>query len=166
MTKQLTHSEIENKISSDEIIIVADNLRSPENIGMLFRVAEGFGVTRVILIGDSPNLSNRKVKRTARSTEENISIETYIDSEEIINSLKKENYHLIGLEITNTSIVLKEFNFTKYSKIALFIGNERNGINSEILKKLNDTVHFDLYGKNSSINVINALSVGLYEIKR
>ena len=166
MSKQLTHNEIENKNNLKEIIVVADNVRTPENVGMLFRVAEGFGVSQVILIGESPNLSNKKVKRTARSTENNLNITTSLSPEETISTLRKENYHLIGLEITNTSTLLKEYDFSNHSKIALFIGNERNGIDSEILNKLDNSVHFDLFGKNSSLNVINALTVGLYEIKR
>jgi tRNA G18 (ribose-2'-O)-methylase SpoU len=44
--------------------------------------------------------------------------------------------------------------------------NEKEGIDSEILKELDSILHFDLFGNNSSINVVNALSVALYEITK
>ena len=166
MTKQLSHNEIVNTINQKEIIVITDNIRTPENVGMLFRVSEAFGVTKVILIGESPDLTNNRVKRTARSTEKELSISFNQNSTEVIQSLKKNSFHLIGLEITNTSTLLNKFNFSKQNKIALFIGNERNGINPEILNELDTILHFDLFGKNSSINVINALTIGLYEILR
>ena len=166
MTKQLPHNEIVNSINKKEIIVITDNIRTPENVGMLFRVSEAFGVTKVILIGESPDLTNNKVKRTARSAEKGLNLSFNQNSREVIQSLKENNFYLIGLEITNNSSLLKTFNFSEYKKIALFIGNERNGIDSKILNELDTILHFELFGKNSSINVINALTVGLYEILR
>ena len=55
---------------------------------------------------------------------------------------------------------------TVKKKLALFIGAERTGISDEIIPELNECVHIDMFGKNSSINVINALSIGLYEITK
>ena len=72
----------------------------------------------------------------------------------------------MGLEITDNSQPLKEFDFSILQKIAVFIGNEKHGIDFPILKELDAVLHFDLYGKNSSINVVNALSIAMYEITR
>jgi len=166
MSTQLNHTEIQTKDNSKELIVVADCIRTPENIGMILRVSEGFGVKKVVFLGDSPDLSNRKVLKTARSTEKEIETVFTENWQKILIQLKEENFTLIGLEITDNSTVLKDFDFKKHPKIALFIGNERNGISAEILNELDFAVHFDLYGKNSSINVVNALSVGLYEILR
>ena len=37
-----------------EIIVIAHNIRSTYNVGSLFRTADGFGVTRLILTGYTP----------------------------------------------------------------------------------------------------------------
>lgn len=165
-TKQLTHKEVINTVKNKEVIVVTENIRTPENVGMLFRISEAFGVKKIFLVGDSPDLNNKKVLRTARNTQKELNITFLEESQLLINSLKKENYTLIGLEQTNTSVNLKEIDFSKDKKIALFIGAERFGIDEKTLENLDTTVHINMFGKNSSINVVNALGICLYEIMR
>ncbi len=164
--KQLVHSEVLNHDVKTEIIVIAENIRTPENVGMLFRVSEAFGVKKVFLIGDSPNLENKKVLRTARSTEKQLSVQFFETSLNVISQLKKENYKLIGLEHTDKSESLHIANFSNIKKIALFIGAERFGIEQDTLSQLDMVVHINLFGKNSSINVVNALTATLYEITK
>jgi tRNA G18 (ribose-2'-O)-methylase SpoU len=164
--KQLSHFEVVKNNVIKEITVVSENIRTPENIGMLFRISEAFGVKKVYLIGDSPNLENKKVLRTARSTEKELNIQLFDNSIRLIEKLKKENYQLIGLELTDLSVSLSSSNFSDFNKIALFVGAERFGLSKETLQKLDQSIHIDLFGKNSSINVVNALAIALYELTR
>lgn len=166
MDKQLTHYEVKTATAQKDIIVVGENIRTPENVGMILRVSEAFGVNKVILLGDSPDLNNRKVLRTARNTEKELTVTVNPSSDEEIKNLKQDGYTLIGLEITKNSKLLKEFNFNSHNKIALFLGAERFGIEETTLNQLDHILHFEMFGKNSSINVVNALTVGLYEITR
>ena len=166
MPTQLSHNEIKNTATNKEIIVVADEMRSPENVGMILRVSEAFGSKKVIFLGDSPTLEKRKVKRTSRSAEKGLAVSFNQLPQEIIKDLKARGFKLIGIEITDNSSAIKEYDFSKINKLAVFIRNEKEGINSAILKQLDSILHFDLFGKNSSINVVNALSVALYEITR
>lgn len=166
MPTQLTHTEITNSKTNKEIIVVADEMRSPENVGMILRVSEAFGSKEVIFLGNSPTLESRKVKRTSRSAEKGLSVTFNQLPQETIEALKARGFKLIGIEITSNSSLLKDSNFENLNKIAVFIGNEKEGIDSEILNKMDAVQHFDLFGNNSSINVVNALSVALYEITR
>ena len=164
--KQLGHQEVINKKQYKELVVVTENIRTPENVGMLFRISEAFGVSKVFLIGDSPNLENKKVIRTARNTEKQLKINLFVDSQEVITKLKKEKYQLIGLELTYASKSLQSVDFLEYDRIALFVGAERFGIAKSTLLQLDQIVHIDLFGKNSSINVVNAVGIALYEINR
>lgn len=163
-TKQLTHSEITNNSKTKELIVITENIRTPENVGMLFRISEAFGVKKVFLVGDSPDLNNKKVLKTARNTEKELLIKSLSEMQPLLDSLKKENYFFIGLELTNNSKDIKNYDFSKHAKIALFIGAERFGISEKTLENLNEIVHIEMFGKNSSINVVNALGICLYEI--
>jgi len=160
--KQLTHNDVKNSIPIKEIIVVSENIRTPENIGMLFRISEAFGVKKVFLVGDSPNLENKKVLRTARSTDKNLDIQMF-DSSIEIKKLNKEGFQLVGLELTDTSKNIAISDLSK-NKIAIFIGAERFGLSQETLQKLDKSIHINLFGKNSSINVVNALAIALYQI--
>ena len=47
-------------------------------------------------------------------------------------------------------------------KIALVIGGENHGISSEVLQEIDIAVHITMYGKNSSMNVVQATGIALH----
>ncbi|MBE7686419.1 TrmH family RNA methyltransferase [Tenacibaculum piscium] len=159
--KQLTHYDIENKQQQFPITIVCDAIRTPENIGMCFRIAESFGVQKIFLHQSSPSTENRNVKRTARNTITQIEHEVYDDFNILIKQLKEEGNTIIGIEIADKSVAIQNFDFTSKEKIVLLLGSERNGI--EDINNVDATVAIPMYGRNSSMNVIHSLSIALYE---
>lgn len=163
---QLEHHNTFNHKLSAKIVVVSDNLRTPENVGMLIRTCEAFGVKRIHICGKSPNLNNKKVVRTSRSAHRELKL---CFNENIINvfkNLKSENFTVFALELSSQSIPIQQVNFKTHRKIAIIIGAEREGIQKAILENADQTVYIPMYGKNSSINVINALSASLHEITR
>ncbi len=160
--KQLHHTEVENKQQTFPITIVCDAIRTPENIGMCFRISESFGVQKIYLHETSPTIENRIVKKTARNTLDQIEHETYDDFNKLINQLKKEGNTIIGIEITDQSIDIQKFDFTAHQKIVLLLGSERNGI--EHINLVDKTIAIPMYGRNSSMNVVHSLSIALYEV--
>ena len=159
--KQLTHYDIQNKQQQFPITIVCDAIRTPGNIGMCFRISESFGVSKIYLHESSPSTENSNVKRTARNTINQIDHEVYSDFNVLIQQLKEEVNTIIGIEITDKSINIQDFEFTNHKKIVLLLGSERHGI--ENTHHVDQTVSIPMYGKNSSMNVIHSLSIALYE---
>ena len=160
--EQLTHCDIENDQKQFPITIVCDAIRTPENIGMCFRISESFGVQKIYFHQGSPSTENRIVKKTARNTVNQIKYDTYADFNKIIHQLKAEGNIIIGIEITDKSINIQDFNFKKYEKIVLILGSERNGIKDVSL--VDETAAIPMYGRNSSMNVIHSLAITLYEV--
>ena len=101
--KQLTHYDIQNEDKQFPITIVCDAIRTPENIGMCFRIAESFGVQKIYLHENSPTIENKIVKKTARNTIHQITHDIYTDFNKIIHQLKEEGNTIIGIEITDKS---------------------------------------------------------------
>ncbi|MCH3883023.1 MULTISPECIES: TrmH family RNA methyltransferase [Tenacibaculum] len=159
--KQLTHYDIENTQQQFPITILCDAIRTPENIGMCFRISESFGVQKIYLHENSPSTENRIVKKTARNTLTQIPFEYYTDFEKTINQLKAAGNTIIGIEITDKSINIQDFDFTSNEKIVLLLGSERNGI--ENINLVDKTVAIPMFGRNSSMNVIHSLAIALYE---
>lgn len=159
--KQLTHYDIENNQQNFPITIVCDAIRTPENIGMCFRISESFGVSKIYLHESSPSIDNRIVKKTARNTIQQIPYDTYGNFEQLIQQLKEKGNTIIGIEITDESINISDYDFTSHSKIVLLLGSERNGI--ENVNLVDETVAIPMYGRNSSMNVIHSLAIALYE---
>ena len=159
--KQLTHYDIQNKQQQFPITIVCDAIRTPGNIGMCFRISESFGVSKIYLHESSPSTENSNVKRTARNTINQIEHEVYSDFDVLIQQLKKEGNTIIGIEITDKSINIQDFEFKNYEKIVLLLGSERNGI--ENIQLVDHTIAIPMFGRNSSMNVIHSLAITLYE---
>lgn len=160
--KQLAHNDVENKQQKFPITIVCDAIRTPENIGMCFRISESFGVEKIYFHENSPSIENRKVINTARNTINQIDYESYRKFDELIHQLKLEGNTIIGIEITDKSIDIQDFDFKNSEKIVLLLGSERNGI--ENINLVDETIAIPMYGRNSSMNVIHSLAITLYEI--
>ncbi len=160
--KQLTHYDIQNEQQQFPITIVCDAIRTPENIGMCFRIADSFGVTHIYLHENSPSIENRIVKKTARNTINQITHTTYSDFEGLIKKLKSEGHSIIGIEITDESINIQDFDFKNHEKIALLLGSERSGIQN--IDIVDATVAIPMYGRNSSMNVVHSMAITLYEV--
>ena len=160
--KQLTHKDIKNQQQQFPITIVCDAIRTPENIGMCFRISESFGVKKIFLHENSPTLENNIVRKTARNTIKQLEHATYSNFENTIQQLKDDGNTIIGIEITDKSIDIQNFNFKNHRKIVLLLGSERNGIKN--INNLDYSIAIPMYGKNSSMNVIHSLSIALYEV--
>ncbi|TXD53628.1 MULTISPECIES: TrmH family RNA methyltransferase [unclassified Polaribacter] len=162
--EQLTHYDIKNNQKQFPITIVCDAIRTPENIGMCFRVSESFGVHKIYFHEDSPSTENRRVINTARNTITQIEHGYYNNFNQIIEQLKAEGNTIIGIEITDKSINIQDFDFKNNEKIVLILGSERNGIKD--INLMDFTVSIPMFGRNSSMNVIHSLAITLYEITK
>lgn len=160
---QLTHEENQFERKTFPITLVCDHIYFQQNIGSLFRIGEALGIESIIFLGKDIPLTPRKINKTSRSTHLHVPHTIIEETSELITFLKENNFEIISLEITSTSKPLKEVQIPKNQKIALIIGNEINGISDELLKISHQIVHINMFGKNSSMNVVQAASIALYE---
>ncbi|MEG2102929.1 TrmH family RNA methyltransferase [Flavobacterium sp. FlaQc-28] len=160
---QLTHEENQFERKTFPITLVCDHIYFQQNIGSLFRIGEALGVENIIFVGRDIPLTPRKINKTSRSTHLHVPHTIIEETSDLITFLKENNFEIISLEITSTSKPLKEVQIPENRKIALIIGNEINGISDELLKISHQIVHINMFGKNSSMNVVQAASIALYE---
>jgi len=165
-SRQLEHHEICNRKQAFPLVLIGHDITSPENLGMLFRMSEAMGVAHFYLSGNSPSASHRRVKKTARSTVKYVQNSRVSHPLELMSDLKKRGYTLVALEVTNDSQILHQVDFSSFEKIALIPGNEQDGLAPEILEAADLSIEIPMYGHNTSINVVNAVSIALYEIRK
>ena len=162
---QLTHYNTNFTKHTFPITVVCDNVTNAPNIGSLFRMCDAFGVEKLILCGDHIPLG-RKMKKTSRATEKVVAFEIQPSALKVVEALKNKNYQIISLEITENSKPIHNFKFSKEKPIALIIGDENFGVSEPVLNQSNATIHIDMYGQNSSMNVVQASNIALYEITK
>ena len=162
--RQLTHSEKAPIETAHDIVVIAESIHNPDNMGMIFRVCEAMGVKAIHFLHCSVELSNKKVGKAARNTERHVAHSIHHDLK-ILEQLRSQGYQLLGLEITTTSEDLRNATFPK-GKYALVIGAERNGMSTEVLASIDRSIHIPMFGNNLSMNVVTAMSIGLFELLR
>lgn len=163
---QKQHQEVENSKHYQSIVIIAENIRTPENLGMIMRLAEAFAVKEIFFTGTFGVDLTTKVKRASRNTYQKVKFSFLEDPLQAVEEVRADQYQLLALEITKESRPIQAVDFKKISRLALVIGSERNGISDALLSEIPDAVHIPLYGENSSINVVTALAIALQEIVR
>lgn len=163
---QLTHNNSNFTKRKFPITLICDNVTNAPNIGSLFRISDAFGIEKLIFCGETIHLG-RKMMKTSRATENVVNYELNKDIFEVVRELKAHQYQIIALEITATSKPLHQFKLINQKQpIALIIGDENFGISEVILNNASVVTHIDMFGQNSSMNVVQAANIALYELTK
>jgi len=163
--EQLNHYNTNFKKKEFPITLICDNITNAPNHGSLFRIADAFGVGELIFCGEHIPLG-RKMTKTSRATEKVVNYKVETSALDVVAKLKSKNYHIISLEITSHSKPIHKFKIPKNKPIALVVGDENFGVSEDILKLSGDVIHIDMFGQNSSMNVVQAANIALYEITK
>lgn len=102
--------------------------------------------------------------KIARDGADYVEIEIHRTLPATLVKLRSEGYQLVGLEQTTHSASLYEFSWNP--KSVLVLGNERRGLDEQVLKLLDATVEIPVYGQPYSHNVATAAAMALYEYCR
>ena len=147
---------------SDNIKIIALDIQTPENLASIFRLADAAGCKTIVLVGDKNSHDTRKVSKIARAVEKFLTIEK-MSREEFIKEHKKFQ-PLMAVDITARSKNL--FSVSLPEECAFVIGNEKYGVDAEILDLCDQAIHIPMFGCNGSMNVSHALGIVLFEWRR
>jgi 23S rRNA (guanosine2251-2'-O)-methyltransferase len=157
-----------------DIIVIAHNIRSSHNVGAIFRTAEGFGVSKIILSGYTPypltkpdsRLPHIALKLTQQIHKTALGAEALVPFEYIeqppLDTLKNEGYALIALEQAPHSVEMSHYHPSQ--KVALLLGEEVEGISANLLALCDDVIEIPMVGKKESFNVSVATGIALYAL--
>jgi tRNA G18 (ribose-2'-O)-methylase SpoU len=157
--EQLRHKTPVQLERPRELVVACTPMRSNVNLSRIVRAAGCCGVRRVICCGNA-----KVVGKIARDACEVIEIEVHRTLPPVLKRLHEEGYELTGLEQTSNSRLLYEFPFQR--RTVLVVGNERSGIDDEVLKLLDHTVEIPVYGLPFAHNAATAAAMALYEYCR
>jgi len=146
----------------DAPILVGINIRSPENIGGLIRLAGSIGCKQVIFATDEENHKMAKIKKTSTTRFKTVDWR-FVGLNDWIDIIPND-YDIIALETTSDANNI--FSTTFKSKTTILVGDERYGIDMVNLKLCNKQVFIPMNGPVKSLNVVQAATIGLYEILR
>ena len=152
---------VSHQTKKNDLVIILENLRSAFNVGSIIRSAECFGIKEIITTGITPQVTNKKVIKTAKDTEENINFSFVQDISEVVKNLKSQDYTIIGAETGEGSISLSEYKFQ--SRTTVIFGNEEIGLTQKAVDLCDAIVEIEMKGLKNSLNVSNAVSIFMFE---
>jgi len=141
-------------------VLILDRLQDPGNLGTIIRSAVAFDFDTLILSDDTVDLYNSKVIRSTQGMLFNINIKR-TNIKETIEKLKEKDYLILGTKVDGGSDVR---GYSVNKKFALIIGNEGQGISSEILDLCEDYLYINMVNKCESLNAGVAASILMYEL--
>ncbi len=153
-TKAYTKNNQDIKQTKFPFKIYLDDIRSPFNIGSIFRTAESFGADRILLSPGSSSPEHKRAKRSSMGCTDIIPWENYDCSR-----MRGEN--IFALELNGTPI--QHFKFPE--KGIVILGSEELGVSPECLNladKSYGRVSIPMAGSKGSINVSVAFGILMY----
>ena len=151
-----------NRVSVDEyktqidklpIVVVLDNIRSLNNVGSVFRTADAFLISKIMLCGITATPPNNDIHKTALGAEDSVAWQYFESTIDCVNRLKEEGYTLCCLEQVKDSVALQDFVVEEGKKYAIIFGNEVNGVDQEVVNTCDVCIEIPQCGTKHSLNV-------------
>ncbi len=161
------------------ITLVVDGIRALDNVGLLFRLADGLRIREIILCGITgypAGLSgdtrpahvierhDRRIKKTAIQTIPFVLWTYRPDAVEVIREKKTAGDIIVALEQTHES---RDYRTVPYHfPLTLVVGHEREGVTQPVLDIADAVVEIPMQGMGNSHNVAIATALVLQEMTR
>lgn len=142
--------------------IVLDAVQDPGNLGTIVRTADAAGFDAVVLGAGTVDLYNDKVIRSMQGSHFHIPV-FQADLREYLPALKDK-----GVEVAVTALHRdsKDYSILQgKSDIAIVVGNEGQGVSSEVIDLADIVVTIPMFGKAESLNVAIASALLMYKTK-
>ena len=144
------------------VVMVASLLTKPANFGGLCRTCEIFGAEMLVV----PNL---KVKFDALFIATTVTAEQWMPLQQVtvaelpeyLKSKKHDGYRIVGVEQTSGSVKLHQYSFRP--KTVIVLGNEKDGIDADLMYLMDDVVEIVQFGVIRSLNAHVSGSLVLWE---
>lgn len=148
--------EIEPKESP--LTLVLDTIQDPGNLGTIIRLADWFGVSKLVCSNDTVDFKNSKVLQATMGSVFRVQI-TYCDLEEFLSNT---SLPIFGALLEGENVYQQDLP----QKAILIMGNEGNGISNNIKSFINHSIHIPRIGDAESLNVSTATAILLSEFSR
>ena len=173
-TRQKLQMEEMGRLSADEfkqadktpLVIVADEIRSLNNIGSLFRTADAFRLERIYLCGATGVPPHPEIHKTALGAEYTVDWLQAESTLSVVRELRAHGYVTLALEQARGSISLENLVAEKGRKYAIVAGNEIRGVNQDVVNECDACVEIPQFGTKHSLNVSVSTGMAVWEVVR
>lgn len=145
-----------------ELHLIANDIRSLENVGALFRTCDSLGVAKLWLAGYTAAPPDPRLSKVALGAESVVPFEHFSNITELFRTLKEQGIPVFALEITKDAVDLSKF--APPDRLAILLGTETTGIPPSLIEKCAGTVKIGQQGIKESLNVAVAAGIAAWAV--
>ncbi|MBM4235600.1 MAG: RNA methyltransferase [Firmicutes bacterium] len=147
-----------------ELVVIADRLQDPGNMGALIRTAAAAGADLLFCTEGCTDPYSPKVLRSTAGSIFRIGVREVSDTKQLIAELKEKGF----LIVATAGGADQPYWSGAYDRdpVALIIGNEAVGVASELRSMADLVASIPLYHSVESLNAAVAAGIILFEIRR
>ncbi|MEG4801829.1 23S rRNA (guanosine(2251)-2'-O)-methyltransferase RlmB [Microcoleus sp. ARI1-A1] len=147
----------------DPVIVVAEGLNDPHNLGAIIRTAEALGAQGMVIPQRRAVGITSAVRKVAAGALENLPVARVVNLNRALEELKEAGFWIYGTAAgAGDSVETIKFS----GPTVLVVGGEADGLSLLIQRGCDGLVSIPLRGKTPSLNVSVATGMALYEIYR
>jgi TrmH family RNA methyltransferase len=146
---------------ANEIALILDDIRDPGNLGTILRIADWYGIRKVLCSETTADVYNPKVISASKGSFTRVNW-WYGDIVNVLSQSVNKPTDVYGAFLDGHDVHTLAFNQSGY----LVMGNESNGIRPEVAQYVTQRVTIPRYGDAESLNVGIATAVLLDNIRR
>lgn len=148
--------------SSDKpIIIAAEGITDPQNLGAIIRSSEALGAQGLVIPQRRAAGITSTVMKVAAGALEYLPTARVVNFSRALEELKKEGFWIYGT-VADEGKPLPQASFDE--SVVLVIGGEAQGLNLLTQRHCDELVSIPLLGKTESLNANVACAIALYEV--
>jgi 23S rRNA (guanosine2251-2'-O)-methyltransferase len=148
---------------SKGLLVVADHIIDPGNLGSLIRTAEFFGVQGLIIPKDrSASITDIVHKRSAGGTAY-LPVARTVNLARTLRNLAARGFWIVGAEGQGETSI---YRFDWDRNVVIVLGSEEKGLSRVVKDRCHHVVRIPKLGRIESLNVSVAAGIILYEIAR
>lgn len=147
---------------SKDIIVALDDIQDPGNLGTILRTVDSIGLNQILVSKGTADCYNPKVVRSTMGAIFRVKIIECENLEETLKEIKKHKFELVITSLQTENSIYG----INYNKKVIVIGNEANGVKTEIQNIADVRVKIPMLGKTESLNASVATGIVLYEYVR
>lgn len=161
------YAELEFPRHDDQILATAkrlllvDQVQDPGNLGTMIRTADAAGFDAVVLGEGTVDLYNDKVLRATQGSLWHLPIIT-ASLFSLIPQLQEWGVKVCATALHQEAIDYRQL--VKNQPIAIIVGNEGSGVDSQLIEQANTAVYIPMYGSAESLNVAVAAGILMFQL--
>lgn len=158
-----THHLNHIQLSTQPLLLIAESIEKPGNLGALLRTADAAGVDALMVCDPKTDIYNPNVVRASIGTLFSVQVGV-AETSEVLDWLQDKGIQPFAAALSHKAIPYTQVDFRL--PVAIVVGTEADGLSHTWLNACPDHIIIPMHGTADSLNVSVSAAIIIYEALR